>query len=106
MPTAKTRVLLTCARKCAPELKRQLGQEPGPITEFLKFWLLKISVRGRSGPFGVRSGSARGSLGVRSGSARVPRGVCLGSVRGPFGIRWGSVRVPFGVQKRILAIAN
>ena len=68
---------------------------PSPLTEFLKFWLLKISVRGRSGfvrgPFGVCARSVRGPFGlrpceVRAGTARGPHGVRAGSVRGPFAI--------------------
>ena len=57
------------------------------LTEFLKFWLLKISVRGRSG-------SVQGSREVRSGSVRGPLGVRSGSVRGAYGIRSESVRDP------------
>ena len=82
------------------------GRAPWSLTEFLKFWLLKISVRG---PFGIRARSARGPCGVRSGFARGPRGVRSGSVRdlfegrtgsarAPFGIRSGSVRGPFGIR--------
>ena len=70
-----------------------------PLTEYLKFWLLKISVRGRSGsvrgPREVCSGSVRGPRGVRAGSAPGPRGVRSGSVRDPFEVRSGSVRANF-----------
>ena len=51
------------------------------LTEYLKFWLLKIPVRGRWG-------SVRGPREVRSGSVRGPLGVRSGSVRGPFWIRF------------------
>ena len=43
-------------------------------------------------PFGVRSGSVRGSRGVRSGSVRDPFGVRSGSVQGPFRLRLRSER--------------
>ena len=49
-----------------------------PLTESLKFWLLKISVRGCSG------------------SVRGPREVRARSVRDPFGVRSGSVRANLG----------
>ena len=72
------------------------------VIVFLKFWVLKICVRGPFGvrarsarvPFGVRSGSVRGLRAVRAGSARDPFGVRSGSVRGAYGVRSGSVRDP------------
>ena len=59
---------------------------------FLKFWLLKISVRG--------------SFGVRSGFARGPREVHSGSVRGPFGVRSESVRDPFGIRSGSFGVCS
>ena len=78
--------------------------EKGPLREFLKFWLLKISVRGRSGSvwvsFGVRARSVRGPFGVRAKPAPGPRGVLSGSVRGAYVVRSGSVRDPKPPQRK------
>ena len=67
-----------------------------PLIVFLKFWLLKICVRG---PFGVRASFARGAFGVRLGSVWDPFRIRAGSVRGSFGMRSSGVRGSFGTRK-------
>ena len=93
----------------SPSKRRKHDHAQPVVTDFLKFWLLKISVRGRSGfvrgSFGVRARSVRGPFGVRSGSARDPCRIRSGSVRDPFGFRLDQFRTKifgaktFNVQK-------